>query len=90
MHLDIASDYSTEAFLAAFRRFVLRRGLCKAMYSDRGTNFIGADRQLRSFFQNALGEGSIVTKSFARESVRWRFNPPAAPHGRSVGGRPSR
>jgi len=31
IHLDVASDYSSDAFLAALRRFVARRGLCRTL-----------------------------------------------------------
>lgn len=50
VHLDVASDYSTDAFLAAFRRFVSRRGICQSVHSDCGTNFKSADKQLRALF----------------------------------------
>ena len=40
--MKIISDLTTEAFLAGFRRFVSRRGLPKEIYSDNGTNFLGA------------------------------------------------
>ncbi|XP_011699154.1 PREDICTED: uncharacterized protein LOC105456646 [Wasmannia auropunctata] len=33
VHLEVVSDYTTEAFLAAFQRFVSRRGLCITLYS---------------------------------------------------------
>ncbi|XP_011705795.1 PREDICTED: uncharacterized protein LOC105460994 [Wasmannia auropunctata] len=79
VHIEVASDYSTEAFLAAFRRFVSRRGLCSVMYSDRGTNFVGADAQLRGFFRDAARERAIAD-AIGAEGVQWRFNPPAAPH----------
>lgn len=48
VHLNVASSYSAEAFLAVFRRFVSRRGLCAEIYS--GTNFVGADAELRRMF----------------------------------------
>lgn len=79
VHLEVASDYTTEAFLAAFRRFVSRRGLCAAIYSDRGTNFVGADAQLRRFLRDITRERHIVD-TLANEGIEWKFNPPAAPH----------
>jgi len=78
--LDVASDYSAEAFLAAFRRFVSRRGLCHTLHSDCGTNFVGADAQLRALFTAASQEGKRIAVSLAADRVRWRFNPPAAPN----------
>jgi hypothetical protein len=46
IHLEVVEDYTTAGFLAASRRFVSRRGLPAHMYSDNGTNFHGADREL--------------------------------------------
>lgn len=47
VHLEVVSDLSTDAFLAAFDRFVARRGLPGDIYSDCGTNFVGATKQLQ-------------------------------------------
>ncbi|XP_075156671.1 uncharacterized protein LOC142229953 [Haematobia irritans] len=46
VHLETCSDLSTDAFLAAFSRFVGRRGLPKTIFSDNGRNFVGANRKL--------------------------------------------
>lgn len=80
VHLDVASDYTSDAFLAALRRFISRRGLCKVLYSDRGTNFVGADKQLRALFSVNSKEGRRITAHLTDERIEWRFNPPAAPH----------
>lgn len=40
IHLELVSDQTSNAFLAAFRRFCAPRGNC-------GTNFVGADREMR-------------------------------------------
>lgn len=80
VHLEVVSDLTTEAFLAAFRRFVSRRGRCDALYSDRGTNFVSADRELRAFFRTAIQDGTQWAIFMAGEGIRWKFNPPSAPH----------
>jgi len=54
IHLEIVEDYTTAGFLAAFRRFVSRRGLPAHMYSDNGTNFHGADRELRPVYRQCV------------------------------------
>lgn len=47
VHLEICADLSTENFLAAFSWFCSRRGCPKSIASDHGTNFVGADRQIK-------------------------------------------
>ncbi|XP_036148371.1 uncharacterized protein LOC105833274 [Monomorium pharaonis] len=42
VHLKMVSELTTEAFLGAFKRFVARRGKPADVFSDNGTNFIGA------------------------------------------------
>ncbi|KMQ90717.1 hypothetical protein RF55_9495 [Lasius niger] len=80
VHLDVVSDYTTEAFLAAFRRFVSRRGLCEEVYSDCGTNFVGADRELRELFRASSSDSRRIAHAATTEGVKWHFNPPSAPH----------
>jgi len=77
VHLELISDLSTPAFLAAFDRFVARRGLPATIYSDCGTNFVGADTQLRQLLHSSAAKSIITsTKSYCE----WKFNPPSAPH----------
>jgi hypothetical protein len=76
----VASNYSSDAFLAAFRRFVSRRGMCSELFSDCGTNFQGADAELRRLFMASSREGRAVAEEMTNQRVRWRFNPPAVPH----------
>lgn len=80
VHLEVVSDYSAYAFFAAFRRFVSRRGMCQIMYSDCGTNFVGADAQLKALFRAAGRESQRIIGHLADDGIRWSFNPPAAPH----------
>ncbi|XP_044744246.1 uncharacterized protein LOC123306343 [Coccinella septempunctata] len=79
IHLEAVSDLSTEAFMAAFRRFTSRRGLCSAIFSDNGTNFIGAKRILDKEYQEAINESSIE-KALAEKSIKWHRIPPGSPH----------
>ncbi|XP_075213741.1 uncharacterized protein LOC142319949 [Lycorma delicatula] len=47
IHIKLVTALSTEAFIAAFRRFVSRWGRCSNLYSDNGTNFLGTNNQLK-------------------------------------------
>lgn len=81
LHLELASDLSTNAFLAAYKRFTARRGKCAHMFSDNGTNFVGADRELSSLLQSAITDNnSVIARHFASDGTDWSFIPPASPH----------
>jgi hypothetical protein len=60
VHLELVSDLSTEAFLAALRRFIGRRGRRNRIVSDCGTNFQGAFRQVRKFVQPRLNRKKSI------------------------------
>lgn len=77
VHLEVVSDLTTDAFLAAFDRFVARRGLPSDIYSDNGTNFVGADKKLQALINSPEGQVSIAN---SRSNCVWHFNPPSAPH----------
>ena len=47
VHLELVSDLTTEAFIATLRRFTAQRGHPQLIWSDHGTNFVGANRELR-------------------------------------------
>lgn len=77
VHIEVVTELSTDAFLAAFDRFVARRGLPTDVYSDCGTNFIGANKQLHALINGPAGQISVAN---ARAHCHWHFNPPGAPH----------
>ncbi|XP_030765048.1 uncharacterized protein LOC115889242 [Sitophilus oryzae] len=70
LHLELVSDLSSETFLGALLRFISRRGRCNHIYSDCGTNFVGASRELINMLKSAAEQ----------EQISWHFNPPSAPH----------
>ncbi|XP_033229338.1 uncharacterized protein LOC117180878 [Belonocnema kinseyi] len=80
IHLEVVSDYSAEGFIAAYKRFSARRGLSHTLYSDNGTNFVGADRQLRELFSEASAESDKIVRHITDNHTTWKFNPSAAPH----------
>ena len=47
IHLELASDLSTDVFIMVLRRFRSRRGHVKIIRSDNGTNFVGAITELK-------------------------------------------
>ncbi len=82
VHIELCASLSTTDFLATFRRFVARRGRPSHVYSDNGTNFVGAREEIREL--QKLTESEETRKallSFAQlHSITWHSIPPRAPH----------
>ena len=82
VHLELVSDLTSEAFIACLRRFVARRGKPSLIWSDHGTNFVGANRELKEFFE-FLGQQmtqGIISEFCSTQNIEWRFIPEHAPH----------
>lgn len=82
IHLEIVSELSTEAFLAALRRFTSRRGLCTDIYSDCGRNFVGCDRYLQDLFKFLRNDSvqATLNNKVLEQGMTWHFQPPYASH----------
>lgn len=80
IHLEAVTDLTTEAFLAALRRFTSRRGLCRTIYSDNATNFVGAANELRELYQFINDKEKDIKTSLASQSIDWKFIPPRSPN----------
>lgn len=76
VHLEFVLELSTDAFLAAFDRFVARRGFPLEMYSDCGINFVGASKQLRMLVNHQDNRDQLT----AHAPGSWKFHPLGAPH----------
>ncbi|XP_018399614.1 PREDICTED: uncharacterized protein LOC108777272 [Cyphomyrmex costatus] len=76
---ELVSDYTSPTFIAAYQRFVSRRGLPTSMYSDNGTTFHGADRELSSAHAAAIRDPNFRNR-LASDGTAWHFLPPASPH----------
>lgn len=81
IHLELVDELTSEAFIAALRRFIGRRGKPNTIYSDNGTNFCGASKLLKKMYaEYDVFMSESVVKSLANEEIQWKFNPPSAPH----------
>ncbi|KAJ2939053.1 hypothetical protein O0L34_g10242 [Tuta absoluta] len=77
VHIEITDDLSTDSTIMGLRRFASRRKMPQVILSDNGTNFRGADAEIRRSIaeldKNAIRDyGSI-------RGFEWRFIPPGAP-----------
>ncbi|GFV42130.1 integrase catalytic domain-containing protein [Trichonephila clavipes] len=78
VHLELVSDLSTAAFLAALRRFIARRSCPSKIISDNGSNFKGASSHLRKLVDLCLQEE--VQNFLFLKGIEWSFIPPYTPH----------
>jgi len=52
INLELVSNVTSEAFIATLKRFIARRGFRDHLYSDNGSNSVGANRELKEFFKS--------------------------------------
>jgi hypothetical protein len=75
----VVEDASTGAFLNALRCFTALRGSPRTIYSDNGTNFVGAGRELKPVMER-LSEDKDFQEELVQRGITWQRYPPLAPH----------
>jgi len=82
VHLELVSDLSTEAFIACLRRFIARRGKPSSIWSDHGSNFIGANRILKELYAFLLSRQTeeTICNFCSSQGIDWHFIPERSPH----------
>ena len=78
VHIEVANALNADSFLMALHRFIARRGKPQKLFSDNGTNFVAADRELAEEIQAV--NSSKLRGEMLLEAIEWSFNPPHAPH----------
>ncbi len=78
VHLEVAHSLTTDSCINAIRRFMCPHGQVSNLRSDNGTNFVGAERELREALRNL--DHSKIQSALARRGIEWTFNPPAGSH----------
>ena len=77
VHLELVSDLSTESFIACLRRFVARKGKPSSLWSDHGTNFVGANRVLKELCAFILSTKTeeAISDFCSPQGITWHFIP---------------
>ncbi|XP_038106744.1 uncharacterized protein LOC119766334 [Culex quinquefasciatus] len=82
VHLELVSDLTSQAFIAALRRFVARRGKPLQIKCDNATTFVGAKNDLmelhRLFYKQQFQD--VVTKTALEDGIEFSFIPPRSPN----------
>ncbi|XP_072947688.1 uncharacterized protein [Epargyreus clarus] len=72
---------TSQTFISAYKRFTSRRGHCRELWSDNGTTFVGANKELKVLFkQERFGVSSDIADWLATNGTNWNFIPPHSPN----------
>ena len=82
VHLELVSDLTSEAFIACLRRFITRSRKPILIWSDHGTNFVGAKHILRDLFEFLQQQktNEVIANFCTSQGISWDFIPERAPH----------
>ena len=82
VHLEVVRDLSCAGFLAALRCFIARRGCPETLTTDNGTNFIGAQKELKGLYDilNAPSVQNAVDRYCTAQNIKWSHTPARSPH----------
>ena len=78
IHIEVLESMESDSFINGLRRFIARRGVVKFIRSDNGTNFVGAEKELRVEVKKL--ESNKIQEEMAIRRIDWSFNPPYASH----------
>ena len=81
IHIEVTFNLDADSFVLALRRLVVRCGKVRSVYSDIGSNFIGAERELKKAYSE-MNDNKIQSfmESIGRDWIKWHKNPPFASH----------
>ena len=51
VHIEVTFSLDSDSFILALRRLIAKCGNVRSIYSDNGSNFIGAERELRKAYE---------------------------------------
>ena len=82
VHFELVSNLTSDAFVATLRRFITSRGKPTLIWSDHGSNFVGASRELKEltkFLDLQKSQGDI-SQFCSTQNIQWKFIPEHSPH----------
>lgn len=78
VHVEVANSLTTDSAINAIRRFGNRRGHPSNIYCDNGTNFRGAEAELRKAIAEVRHDK--VATELVKKGIQFHFIPAASPH----------
>jgi hypothetical protein len=81
VHLEVAESLSQDDFfMSAFTHFISVRGKSPVVYSDNGTNFVAAARELKEAVDDLIKQKDELKSKMTNNEIEWQFSPPHGPH----------
>ena len=76
IHIEVVPSMDLSSCVMGVERFIARRGTPSKNWSDNGTNFVGAEKELLLCTRawNDLTPALLVHKG-----IEWKYNPPSSP-----------
>ena len=78
LHIEVVLKLDTDSCLKAIMRYIARRGKPSTIISNNGTNFVGAERKISEYVAAWNKEG--IEQHLVQRGIKWKLNPPTAPH----------
>ena len=70
VHFKLITNLSANDLMLGLRRFIVRQGRHKVIYSESGTNFFGAENLLKPL------DWTKITQEASILRINWKYNPP--------------
>ena len=77
-HLEMVYSLDTDSCLSAFIPFIATRGHPLRIWSDKDTNFVGTNNELKLFA--SMWQNNDFQEKLRQKKIVWNINPAAVPH----------
>ena len=74
-HIEMMASLDMNSFIEAYRRFVARRGQPSIIWSDYGTNFVAAEKELKSSIEE--WNKTHLEEWLLQNQLEWKHSPPS-------------
>ena len=78
VHFEVVPSMDTSSCVMGIERFCARRGTPSVIWSDNGTNFVASENELMYNINN--WNQQVLNDALLKKRIKWKFNPPSAPH----------
>lgn len=86
IHLELVTELTADSFIAALKRFMGRRNLCRQITSDNGSNFVASNKLLAQELNLVIkqlrdrGFQEDIINFCANQKIQFKFIPAYTPH----------